>query len=53
MAMTGFDFLLFSLRHNAVLRLYTRIVLRALKVFYSDLGEGGVAVNCEKKHNFS
>ena len=52
MAMTGFDFLLFSLRHNAVLRLYTRIVLRALKVFYSDLGEGGVAVNCEKNTFF-
>ena len=28
---------------------YTRIALRALNVFYSDLGEGGVAVNCKKK----
>ena len=28
--------------------LYTRIALRALKVSYSDVGEGGVAVNCEK-----
>ena len=27
--------------------------LRALKVSYSDEGEGGVVVNCEKKHNFS
>ena len=27
-------------------------VERALKVSYSDVGEGGVAVNCEK-HNFS
>ena len=23
-----------------------------LKVSYSDVGEGGVSVNCEKKHNF-
>ena len=28
--------------------LYTCITLRALKVSYSDVGEGGVAVNCEK-----
>ena len=28
--------------------MYTRIALRALKVFYSDVGEGGDAVNCEK-----
>ena len=27
--------------------------MRALKVYYSDVGEGGVAVNCEKNHNFS
>ena len=32
--------------------MYTRITLRALKVSYSDKGEGGVAVNCKKKHNF-
>ena len=31
---------------------YTRIVLRALKVSYSDVGEGGVAVNCEKTQFF-
>ena len=30
-----------------------RIALRALKVSYSDAGEGGVAVNFEKKHNSS
>ena len=24
-----------------------------MKVSYSDVGEGGVAVKCEKKHNFS
>ena len=28
------------------------IALRALKVTYLDVGEGGAAVNCEK-HNFS
>ena len=28
--------------------LYTRIVLRALKVSYSDESEGGVTVNCEE-----
>ena len=32
--------------------LYTRIALRALKVSYSDVGEGGIAVNCEKKQVF-
>ena len=32
--------------------LYTRIALRALKVSYSDVGERGVAVNCEKKTQF-
>ena len=32
--------------------LYTRIALRALKVSYSDVGEGGVAVNCEKTQFF-
>ena len=26
--------------------------MRALKVFYSDVGEGGVAVNCEKTQFF-
>ena len=31
---------------------YTRIALRALKVPYSDVGDGGVAVNCEKKTIF-
>ena len=31
---------------------YIRIALRALKVSYSDVGEGGVAVNCEKKPQF-
>ena len=31
---------------------YTRIALRALKVSYSDVGEGGVAVNCEKKTQY-
>ena len=29
------------------------LALRALKVSCSDVGEGGVAVNCLKKHNFS
>ena len=28
------------------------IALRALKVCYSDVGEGGVAVNCEKTQLF-
>ena len=32
--------------------LYTRFVLWALKVSYSNVGEGGVAVNCEN-HIFS
>ena len=32
--------------------LYTRIALRALKVSYSDVGEGGVVVNCEKNTIF-
>ena len=32
--------------------MYTRIALRALEVSYSDLGEGGVAVNCEKTQFF-
>ena len=32
--------------------LYTRIALRALKVSYSDVGEEGVAVNCEKTQFF-
>ena len=27
---------------------YTRIALRYLKVSYSEVGEGGVAVNCEE-----
>ena len=27
--------------------MYTRNVLRSLKVSYSDVGEGGVAVDCE------
>ena len=31
---------------------YTRIALRALKVSYSDVGEGAVAVNCEKTQFF-
>ena len=31
---------------------HTYIALRALNVSYSDLGEGGVAVNCEKKPQF-
>ena len=35
--------------HN---QLYTRIALRALKVSYSDVSEGGVAVNCEKAQFF-
>ena len=33
--------------------LYSCIALRALKVSYSDVGEGGVAVNCEKTQFFS
>ena len=33
-------------------KLYTSIALRALKVSYSDEGEGGVAVNCKKKPIF-
>ena len=32
--------------------LYTRIALRALKVSYSDVGEEGVTVNCEKSTIF-
>ena len=32
--------------------MYSRIALSALKVSYSDVGEGGVAVNCEKKTIF-
>ena len=32
--------------------MYTRIVLRALKVSYSYIGEGGVAMNCEKNTIF-
>ena len=28
--------------------MYTRTALRVLKVSYSDVGKGGVAVNCEK-----
>ena len=32
--------------------LYTRVTLRALKVSYSDVGEAGVAVKCEKKQFF-
>ena len=32
--------------------LYTCIALRALKVSYSDVGEGGVAMNCEKTQFF-
>ena len=31
---------------------YTRIELRALKVSYIDVGEGGVKVNCEKTQFF-
>ena len=31
----------------------SRIALRALKIFYSDVGEGGVAVNCEKNTIFA
>ena len=31
---------------------YTRIALRALKVSYSDVGEGAFAVNCEKAQFF-
>ena len=30
----------------------TRIALRDLKVSYNDVGDGGVAVNCEKKTFF-
>ena len=29
-----------------------RIALRAFMVSYSDVGDGGVAVNCEKKTHF-
>ena len=32
--------------------LYTRIALRALKVSYNDVGEGGIAVNCKKTQIF-
>ena len=32
--------------------MYTRIALRALKVSYSDVSEGGIAVNCEKTQFF-
>ena len=32
--------------------MYTRIALRALKVSYSDVGEGEVAVKCEKTQFF-
>ena len=32
--------------------MYTRMALRALKVSYSDEGEGGLAVSCEKKTYF-
>ena len=32
--------------------MHTRIVLRALKVSYSNVDEGGVAVNCEKNTIF-
>ena len=27
---------------------HSHFALRALKVFYSDVGEGGAAVNCDK-----
>ena len=30
----------------------TLVAWRALKVSYSDKGEGGIAVNCEKTHFF-
>ena len=33
-------------------QLYSRIALSALKVPYSDVGDGGVAVKCEKTHFF-
>ena len=32
--------------------MFTRIALRALKVFYSDVDKGLIAVNCEEKQNF-
>ena len=32
--------------------MYTCIALRALKVSYSDVGEGGFAVNCKKNTIF-
>ena len=32
--------------------MYTRIALKALKVSYSDIGEGRNAVNCEKTQFF-
>ena len=32
--------------------MYTRLASRALKVSYSNVGEGGVAVNCEKTQFF-
>ena len=32
--------------------MYTRIALRALEVSYRDVGEGGVAMNCEKNTIF-
>ena len=32
--------------------MYSSIALRALKVSYIDVGEGGVAVNCEKTQFF-
>ena len=41
-----------SYKNYQPIGLYTRIALRALKVSYSDVGEGGVAVNCEKTHFF-
>ena len=33
-------------------KLCSHIALRALKVSYSDVGEGGVGVNCEKNTIF-
>ena len=30
--------------------MYTRIALRASKISYSDVGEGGVAVNCTTQY---
>ena len=38
--------------HQPIGVLYTRIALRALKASYSDVGEGGVAVSCEKNTIF-